>query len=348
MNNKNNIDISIIVPCFNELKYIDGLVSSVLNQTFDIKRLELIIVDGGSSDGTHTKLRSLKSRFPFMRIFFNPLRTVPNALNIGIKQARGRFIARMDVHAKYPKNYLERLHKASLASKAANVGCCIKTLPGNRSSKALAIAYALSNPFGVGNSYFRIGINKPRKVDTVPFGFFRRELFAKIGGFDTEIPCGEDHELNARIKKAGMDVYLIPGDEIHYYSRDNFTKLATMMFQYGLSRPIVNKKIGSPATVRQFAPLILVLTLLISMLLAPFSTFFLHLFIGVGVLYLSANAVAAALSARHARRRHIKIWWQTALAFGICHFSYGIGYIAGLLSLVLQKPSHASLAKVTR
>lgn len=345
---RNEIDISIIVPCFNELKFIDGLVSSVINQTFDKKRLELIIIDGGSTDGTQKKIWHLKHRFSFIRILHNPDVTVPSALNLGIKHARGTYIARMDVHAIYPKDYLQRLYQASQKSDAANIGCCIKTLPGRRSSKALSIAYALSNPFGVGNSYFRIGIKTPREVDTVPFGFFHRDLFAKIGDFDTEIPCGEDHEFNARIKKAGMKVYLIPGDKIHYYSRDSFKNLATMMYQYGFSRPVVNKKIGSPATIRQFIPLILVLTLLVSALLAPFSHFFLGSLVGVSTVYLSAGAVAAAFSAKNARRSHIKIWWQTVISFVISHFAYGVGYIAGLFSLFSQTSPHGSLVKVTR
>ncbi|MEE9303550.1 MAG: glycosyltransferase family 2 protein [Thiotrichaceae bacterium] len=342
--------ISIIVPCLNEVDFIEDMVESVVNQTVDSHQFELIIVDGGSNDGTRQILWKLRRKHPFIRLLHNPRKTTPHALNIGIRNARGKFIARMDVHAKYPPNYLERLYKAIIKTGAANVGCCIETLPSHNTSKAKSIAYTLSNPFGVGNSYFRIGSKEMREVDTVPFGFFRRDLFKKIGLFDTDMTRGQDHEFNARIKKAGMKIYLIPGDKIRYYARENFKKLSAMMYQYGFSRPVVNKKIGSPATLRQFVPLALVISLISTAFLAPFNTLFLSLFALLLTVYLTACGIAAShIVKKKTGRIKLKLWAQIIMGFITSHLSYGFGYMGGLLSLLSPQNSKSShMAKITR
>lgn len=345
----NEYVISIVAPCFNEADFIEDMVKSVANQTFDSNQFELIVVDGGSDDGTQQIIWELKKEYPFIRILHNSHKTASHALNIGIKNARGKFVARMDIHAKYPRNYLEQLHKALIKTGAANVGCCIETLPSHNTSKARAIAHALSNSFGVGNSYFRIGLKQIKEVDTVPFGFFRRELFEEIGLFDINLPCGEDHEFNARIQKAGMKICLIPGNKVHYYMRENFKKLSAMMYQYGFSRPVVNNKIGSSATLRQFVPPALVLSFLSMAFLAVFNVVFQILFVMLISVYLTACGIAAFLVVKkEIEQIKLKLWLQIIISFVTSHFSYGFGYISGLLSLLLPQKDKRRILKITR
>ncbi|MEE9351026.1 MAG: glycosyltransferase family 2 protein [Thiotrichaceae bacterium] len=344
-----DVKISIIVPCLNEKDFIEDMVESVAHQTFDKKHYELLIIDGGSDDGTQQILWELKKQYPFLKILHNPHKTAPHALNLGIKNAKGEFIARMDVHARYPRNYLTLLYHSIIKTGGANVGCCIETLPSHNTSKARSIAHALSNSFGVGNSYFRIGIKKIREVDTVPFGFFHRKLFKTIGLFDTEMSRGEDHEFNARIKQAGLKVYLIPGEKIRYFARENFKKLSAMMYQYGYSRPVVNKKIGSPATLRQFVPLILVLSLAITAFLAPFDPIFLSLLVILTSTYLIACSVASLQVVRKkVKQKKFKSWLQIIMSFVTSHLSYGFGYLGGLLSLLFQHNKSGHMVKITR
>src|SRR5204863_8804170 len=122
-------------------------------------------------------------------------RIVPVALNLGIRAARGEIIVRMDAHVVYPPDYLSKCVSALETTGADNVGGMVVTLPANNEPMARAIAIALSHPFGVGNSWFRIGTREQREVDTVPLGCFAREIFNRIGMFDEELVRNQDDEL---------------------------------------------------------------------------------------------------------------------------------------------------------
>ena len=167
--------VSIIIPCLNEEGYIKSCIESILSQDYQKDLIEILVVDGGSNDNTLSILKS----FSEVTIINNPNKIVPISMNLGIKEAKGDFIIRIDAHCLYPKNYVSELIKNSVALNADNIGCIMETLPANDSSKAKAIAIGISHPLGVGNSYFRVGSSKTREVDTVPFGCYKKEVFKK-------------------------------------------------------------------------------------------------------------------------------------------------------------------------
>lgn len=195
-----------------------------------------------------------------------------------------------------------------------------------------AIAAALSSPFGMGDSHFRIGTNKEMQVDTVPFGCFRREVFDKIGYFDEELVRNQDDEFNGRIIKFGGHIYLIPSVVIDYYGRDSIGKVSKMFYQYGLFKPLVNKKLGNPASVRQFFPFFFVLGLIIGLILSLVSTFFRILYIAVLALYIF---LAAYFSIRQVKG--LKRIFLLMGTFFVIHVSYGWGYLRGMIKLLLKK-----------
>ena len=110
-----------------------------------------------SEDGTRKIVESYCRKYDFIRLLDNVEKITPTALNIGIKNASGDIVMRMDAHAVYPGNYIRELTDWLQKSGADNVGGVCLTLPGNDSVVANAISMGLSHPFGVGNSYFRIG-----------------------------------------------------------------------------------------------------------------------------------------------------------------------------------------------
>src|SRR5688572_7628844 len=195
--------VTVILPCRNEARYIGPCLDSILAGAYPADLLEILVVDGHSTDETRALVKDYAARHPQVRLLDNPARIVPTALNIGIRAATGDVIARMDAHVIYPPEYLPRLVAALEESGADNVGGCVITLPADGTATAQAIAIALGQPFGVGNSHFRIGSPKARFVDTVPFGCFRRELFNRVGMFDEELVRNQDDEFNARIISRG-------------------------------------------------------------------------------------------------------------------------------------------------
>lgn len=325
------VRVSIICPVYNEVNYIDQCISSMLKQDFPQDQMEIIIMDGMSSDGTREKLQKWES--PQIRIFENPQRIVPTALNIGIENARGEIIIRIDAHADYPEDYVSVLVRALIDLKADNVGGVCKTLPANNSAKAIAIAVVLGSLFGMGNSYSRIGANKIMLVDTVPFGCFHRELFDRIGLFDVDLVRNQDDEFNGRIIREGGKIYLLPSVVVNYYARDTLGKVGRMFFQYGLFKPLVNRKLGQPATLRQFAPPLFVFAMVSGALLALYSPLFLTLYGAFLGLYL-----AAALWFAYAGAESKKVIPWVVLSFLIVHLNYGLGYWQGIFRLIFKQP----------
>ena len=195
--------ISVICPIYNEERYIGKCIDSVLEQDYSKEDMEVLFVDGMSTDRTREIVVEYAGRYPFVRLLDNPGRIVPAALNIGIGAAKGEVIIRLDAHAIYPKNYFSVLVRKLNELRADSVGGVCRTLPVRDTSVCRAIAMALSSSFGMGNSYFRIGATKEMCVDTVPFGCFRREVFDKIGLFDEELVRNQDDEFNGRIVKNG-------------------------------------------------------------------------------------------------------------------------------------------------
>lgn len=324
--------LSIICPVYNEEKYIENCIKSILAQDYDKKDIEVLFVDGMSTDHTREIISSFAEEYNFIRLLDNHRKIVPVALNIGIKESVGQIIIRLDAHSIFPKDYFTRLIKNLITLRADNVGGICQTLPAEESPRCIAIANVLSSRFGMGNSYFRIGSNKVRKVDTVPFGCFNRVIFDKIGYFDEDLIRNQDDEFNGRIIKNGGKIYLIPDILIKYFARDSIRKVFQMFYQYGLFKPLVNKKLGRPATIRQFFPLIFVIELLIGPFFWLISNWFIWLYLSVLALYITLTFLFS-LQKTH---KIIEILIQSWVYF-VVHFSYGWGYLCGLFRLLFNK-----------
>ena len=342
--------ISIICPIYNEEKYIDGFIRSILQQDYPKDDMEVLLVDGMSTDRTRDIVHSYSIKYPFIRLVDNTARIVPPAMNIGIHASKGDVIIRMDAHAIFPADYLSELVVNLSKLNADNVGGVCRTLPANDSDVGISIANVLGSSFGMGNSYFRIGAKDVMQVDTVPFGCFHRELFNRIGFFDEELVRNQDDEFNGRIIKNGGKIYLLPHLVIDYFARDTVGKVYRMFNQYGLFKPLVNVKLGSPATVRQFFPLAFVLGLLscpfiiFTMFVLPWSwariTAFslLTAYLFVIALYFLLATYFSLKDTKSIRRILIQDW-----VYFVVHFGYGFGYLQGLFNLLFSKKFMANV-----
>lgn len=325
--------ISIICPVYNEEKYISQCIDSMLDQDIDKSEIELLFVDGMSKDNTRKIVSDYCSKFDFIHLLDNPDRIVPPALNLAIHASKGDYIIRIDAHCIYPKDYISRLVYSAQQLGCDNIGAVCRTLPANESAKAKAIATAMSHKFGVGGSSFRIGSSEIKEVDTVPFGCFRRKIFDKLGFFDEELIRNQDDEFNGRIIKNGGKIYLLPDLVVDYYARDSFKKLFKMFFQYGLFKPLVNKKLGSPATLRQFFPLLFVLGLILGAAICWIHPILTSIYISVVFIYLLLD-LFFSIKSSHGVSNMFSLFWS----FITMHISYGWGYIVGIYKIIFGKP----------
>ncbi len=324
--------LSVICPIYNESMYIASFIESILIQDYPKDDMEIILVDGMSTDSTRATVQNFVNKYDFIKFLDNPDKIVSHALNIGIKASVGKIIIRIDAHCLYPKNYLSALAKKIIELNAENVGGLVLTKPGNSSTVAQAIAIAMSNVFGVGNSFFRIGSKKVMEVDTVPFGCFKRTIFDRIGYFDTDLIRNQDDEFNVRIIKNGGKIYLIPSIVVTYFARESVSKVGEMFYQYGLFKPLVFRKIGS-STLRQFFPFIFVLGLILGFSL---SIFFKSVFWITGATLILYYIVALTVTTFEAiKYRNLRLIFLLPYVFFVIHLSYGWGYMVGIFRFLL-------------
>lgn len=330
--------VSVICPIYNEEKYIDQCINSILHQDYPHDDLEVLFVDGMSLDKTRNIVLQYSNKYPFIKLLDNEQRIVPSAMNIGIRKAKGDIIIRLDAHAIYPSNYFSELVIYLNKLDADNVGGICRTLPCKETNISLAISIALSSGFGMGNSYFRIGIDKIRPVDTVPFGCFKKELFDRIGYFDEDLIRNQDDEFNGRIIKNGGKIYLLPHLIIDYFARDSILKTTKMFYQYGLFKPLVNSKLGSPATLRQFIPLLFVAGLVVGALLSLINSAIALFYFVIIVFYFVLAVLFALKDGKKILLIPILIW-----VYFLIHVSYGVGYWTGLYKLIVRKSFVANI-----
>lgn len=328
--------LSVICPIYNEEKYIAQFLDSILQQDYPKDDLEILLVDGMSNDDTRNIINKYLNQYSFLKLVDNPQQTVPYAMNNGIRSAKGEIILRLDAHAVYPNNYFAVLVKGLKELEGAeNVGGNIKTLPCNETTKAYAIAECLSNRFGVGESYARIGVKELRSVNSVPFGCFWKSLFDRIGYFDTDLVRNQDDEFNARIIKNGGKIYLIPEIELKYYPRDKIRKVNKMIYQYGLYKPLGSKKLGKPSTLRQFIPPLFVISLVIGIILSVLFPSFLPFYFGLILSHLLIGTIEGIKSARKTGK--IGCVFLMPFIFFNMHFYYGLGYLKGMYNIVFNR-----------
>jgi glycosyltransferase involved in cell wall biosynthesis len=319
--------VTVILPSRNEASHISACLDSIIASAHPPERLEVLVVDGMSNDGTREIVERYTASHPRIRMLDNPGRIASTALNIGIRAATGDVIVRMDGHVIYPPEYIPRLVDALLADGADNVGGCLVTLPADGSAVAQAIAIAMAHPFGVGNAHFRIGAREARDVDTVAFGCFRRNLFQRIGMFDEDLVRNQDDEFNHRIIARGGRVRLIPDVACYYYARGSLRQAARMFYQYGALKPLVARKVGRIMTFRQLVPAMFVATLFGAALGALIWPPLAYAAAAIAAAYL---VCVGACAVPVVRSHGIRCALALAVVLPVIHLSYGFGFLRGL------------------
>ncbi|NIR71682.1 glycosyltransferase [candidate division KSB1 bacterium] len=318
--------MTIICPVRNEEDHISECIESLLDQTFDIKDMEILIVDGLSDDRTREVVQGFQSKYKNIKLLDNPHRIVPSALNIGIKASSGKFILRMDGHAKAAQDYVEKCIEALKRNGAECVGGPITTF--NHSRTGQAISLAMSSPFGVGNSGFRTNNERECFVDSLAFPAYKREVFEKFGLFDEELVRCQDDEFNFRIRKDGGKVLLSPAIRSWYYARSSFKDVWRQYFGYGYWKVRLLQKHFRMMQARHFVPAIFVASLISSMTLTLLMRPAFWLFLLILSSYLVASLSAAILTWRCNRQVS---FFRLLTSFYVLHFSYGTGFLWGLI-----------------
>lgn len=334
--------VSVVIPCLNEEEFIARCLESVIANDYPREKMEVLIVDGRSDDDTRIIVEGFISQRSLIRLLDNPKRTTPSALNIGIRDARGDIIIRMDAHATYQVDYISKCVKYLYEYNADNVGGVIQTIPREDTLVGRAIAAVMSSPFGVGDAIFRIGAAKAREVESVFGGCYRRNVFERIGFFNESLPRGQDREFNTRLRESGGRILLFPDIVCSYYPRSNFMSYIKYAFTSGgvpfLISRVARRRLLRP---RNFVPLLFVAGLVGSLCLSLAFSELRWLLLGILVSYL---VIATGFSVLIAwRKEEFVLFFAVVLLFAVTHVSYGVGSLFGAIKPLQKQSRRANL-----
>jgi glycosyltransferase involved in cell wall biosynthesis len=335
--------VSIIIPCRNEVRDIDRCLSSVLAQIEPPGGFEVLVSDGMSDDGTREKIAEFSRRDARVRMIDNPQRTTSPALNRAILAARGEIVVRMDAHTEYAPDYVQQCVTVLEATRADNVGGAAGTRGEGRLQRAVCAAF--HSPFSTGGA----GFHRPDyegEVDTVVYGCWRRSRLIEIGMFDEQLVRNQDDELNFRIKQSGGKLWQSRSIRSWYQPRSSLAALFRQYLQYGYWKVSVMRKHGRPTTLRQLAPVVLLIVLLLGAAIAPLHPWLLAAYAaGIG-----AYATASILfSFRAAAGAGWDLLPLLPTVFATFHISYGLGFACGLVDfLLLRRSGRKRMTRLSR
>lgn len=324
--------VTIILPCRNEVKHIRACIDSIFHQESPGCEIEVLVVDGMSSDGTKEIVEEYARQEPRLRIIDNPERIVSSGLNAGIHAARGEIIVRMDAHTTYAPDYVRQCINVLETTGADNVGG--PWLARGNTWLQRAIALAFGSPFSSGGAGSH-RVSYEGEVDSVYLGCWRKDTLERLGPFDRELVRNQDDEMNLRLVLSGGRVWQAQSIRSWYWPRSSLSELWRQYLQYGYWKVRVIQKHRMPASIRHLVPGSFVGLLLLFAILAPLLAWSRVVLVGLLALYLCVNAGAVIITCR--RYEHWKYIPVMPLVFAAYHFGYGLGFLWGIKDFVLMK-----------
>jgi succinoglycan biosynthesis protein ExoA len=328
------VDVSVLTPVLNEEAFIRDTVAAMRKQQFE-GEIEFLFMDGRSEDRTRAVLEEVAAEDRRIRVLDNPDRRTAHGLNVGLSNARGDFIARMDAHTYYPPDYLakgvERLRRGDVEWVSG------PQTPRGAGDWSRRVALALGSPLGVGGSK-KWATDREIELDSGVFcGVWRRATLEQYGGWDEGWPVNQDSELAARFQADGRRLVCLPELAADYVPRDSLKLLARQYWRYGYYRAKTSRR--HPHSMRRSHVLApgLTLTLACALLgprkLRPFAR------AGAAAYVVAAVGTSIRIAERPRDRAALP------LVFATMHVAWGLGFLVGSVAF---GPPLAGLARLMR
>jgi succinoglycan biosynthesis protein ExoA len=317
--------VSVIVPCREEKGYIAKALRAVLANDWPSDRMEVLVVDGVSNDGTRDIVAEIGARDPRVRLVDNAGLFAGSAMRVGVAAGRGEYVVRVDAHAERPPHYV----KTGVAILEQNPAIWAVGGPVDRVATlepGRFISAVISNIFATGNTPARIG-GREGPIDAVAYPVWRREVLDRLGDFDDTLARNEDDDYFYRIRRAGGKIYQSQKMRAKYFVRGSVRQLLRQYTQYAFWKVAVAKKHGRFMDWRSFAPPAFFAALALAAA-GGFLTPYLWLVGGVlAAAYLSADVVASAVVGA---KTGLRGFFKALAVFPVFHFRYAMGIVAGI------------------
>jgi succinoglycan biosynthesis protein ExoA len=304
--------VSVVMPVLNEEQHLEHAVRAIFAQDYP-GPMEVRLALGPSTDATNDVAARLQADEPRLRTVDNPTGKTPAALNAAIRATSGELVVRVDGHSILSPGYITRAVETLQRTGAANVGGVQKAVGTTRFEEA--VATAMASPFSMGGARFHTGGDEG-PVDTVYLGVFRRDAIEQVGLFDESLIRNQDYELNIRLRDAGYTVWFDPELKVEYRPRPTLRALARQYAEYGAWKRHVLRLHPKSIKLRQIIPPITLITLVASIVLAPW----IPIVRVAPTIYLASIAAASIIKAPRQA-------FRLAVIFPTIHMSWAWGFL---------------------
>jgi GT2 family glycosyltransferase len=286
----------VVIPCLNEAAHIARVTQQMLAAVAPHGG-HVVVVDGGSVDGSRAIVADLAREFDRLRLLDNPARRQASAVNAAVAAfgAGHTYLIRVDAHSLYPDDYVDSLLSEARQTRAASVVVGMIAAGDERLQRLNA---ATQNArIGNGGSAHRAR-GTGRFVDHGHHALMEIAAFRAVGGYDPDFAHNEDAELDHRLRAAGYDIWLTARTAITYFPRGRLSALARQYFNFGHGRAANLMKHRARPKLRQLA-VIAVGPMLLAAWLSPLAfALALPALLWIGLVL--AGGTAQALSRRSA------------------------------------------------
>lgn len=327
--------VSVILAVYNEAEYIESCLSSIVSQEAEEFELEILAIDGNSTDGTRQILERIAARDPRIRVLNNSKRKAPFAFNLGLSHARGQYVCIFGSHSAYQKNYISTCLRELQNHAAVACGGRVITRPRNDTMQARLVAWTLSHPFGSSRKSFRT--QAEGAVDTVNYPVASRDALLEVGGYDEDLIRNQDNDVNQKLRARGHKLVCTWKTSCFYYPNGSLRELLAYASRNGFWN--VTSLVKNPASMalRHFVPFLFLAAIVSSSLLAAACAFapWPYRMIGAAPLaiLLGVHLAAGVLAS-------LQIAWREKslepfclpLVFLMFHCAYGFGTLTGFTS----------------
>lgn len=224
----------IVVPCLNEARHIGPLLGKLFEARERLGGL-LVVVDGGSRDGTERIAARAAEHRERVHVLNNPARIQSAGINLAVERfgAAATHLIRIDAHCAYPDDYCDLLLDEARRTGAAAV--VVSMAAHGQGLLQRVIAAAQNAPVGNGGSKHR-NASDGEYVEHGHHALVSLAAFRAVGGYDPSFAHNEDAEFDYRLAKAGFRIWLTGRTRVTYFPRHDMRGLAGQYFNHGAGR----------------------------------------------------------------------------------------------------------------
>lgn len=328
--------VGIGIVALNEESALPGLLADVLAQDFPLGRIELLLADSGSTDGTRAVMERFAAehgaRFARVAVLDNPGRIAAAGINVCLDACRADAFVRIDAHATIPADFISAcvavLEEGEYVAAGPRPTMAFPETPWTNT-----LLVAEESAFGSSVADYRFRAESTY-VDSAFHAMMRRCVIDAVGRYDERLPRTEDNDYFYRIRLAGFRIRFDGRIFSRQHARASLRRMAKQ--KYGNGYWVGRTLFIQPKCLKayHFAPFVFVLGILA--LIGTGCAASWVPFLACGAAYLLI-CIALAVRAAAQSTKRCAAFAALPLVFFTIHATYGVGTCAGIVRGLFDK-----------